>query len=272
MHRFPLLALLVITLAPALRAQEITDARQRRWTIGRIASAYYDLRAHGLISAECDVHPSIVEDLDTLLRGRGVRKEQARRALRAVTPRLHIEPGEKPWIVTSGSARTGDAALDSVVDRSLAWASGLLVAGVDAWRTFADGGLSARNSPADTGCTIFVEGSGLRVRSARVEMTLDSAFRVNSYTTTLPNGGAIVSVPRFDSTSEGLVLRSIEASVPGAGVTSRVTVEVMETDGVLLPSRIVAFTARRSPLASGNGASGGTTITFLLTRHRVRKG
>ncbi len=267
--------LTLLLCASVAHAYEITDTVAKARLLKRLDARYYNLRDRRFVVADCDVRSSIMDDIDTMLSALGSGRNPALKAFRVMKTSLHFELLVPATVNTTGSVRTDDEKLDSLVAYMLSWSNNYLVHAINSWKIFTTAFSQSSRSASQSDSRVFHEERGYRIQGIlstgdTMEVLIDSALRVTEMKRAV-RGIPISMIPQFRDTPHGLVLSQLDMTIPSLKARYAFTIKHKEVKGILLPSSLT-LSADNPSAPPGGMAMGTMDLTITLSNYRIIKG
>jgi hypothetical protein len=260
------LLLSLLLLAPAVHADEVTDPTRKKILLDALKSWYYSYGRTGFAGFTCDVHASVLDDLEKTL-GEAGNSPAILKLVRSISTTLTLDRHGEFTIESGKLALSGNKQADDGAQQALAGVKQSLQGVMNLWRPFVFGAYFAGDESEfkvfdDNGAYTFVE------PGSDVTMKLNTKFVIEELT--VGSGETAVTMhPTFSLTDKGYLIDHIDAKVGGLmnialGFTYR------EIRGTKLP---VAIDEHVEMIAGSGAPNAGTTVdmTVTLTGHRGAK-
>jgi hypothetical protein len=260
------LLLSLLLLAPAAHADEVTDPARKKILLDALKSWYYSYGRTGFAGFTCDVHASVLDDLEKTL-GEAGNSPAILKLVRSINTILTLDRHGEFTIESGKLALSGNKQADDGAQQALAGVKQSLQGVMNLWRPFVFGAYFAEDQSEfkvfdDNGAYTFVE------PGSDVTMKLNTKFVIEEMT--VGSGETAVTMrPTFTLTDKGFLVDHIDAKVGGL-MNISLGFTYKQIRGVQLPTAI----AERVEMVEGSGApNAGTTLemTIALTNHVAPK-
>ena len=255
----PLLTLVILTLTPSfVHADEVTDPARKKIILDALKTWYYSYGRAGFGGFTCDVHASVIDDLEKGLRESGD-SPAVLKLVRSIKTTLTLDRHGEFTIESGKLALSGNEKADQGAQQSLAGLKQSLQGVMNLWRPFVFGAYFAGD---ESDFKVFDDAGIYTITepSAEVTMKLSSKFVIEELT--VGSGETAVTMhPTFTLTDSGYLVDHVDAKV-GAMMNIGLGFTYRKIKGVQLP---VAVAEHVEMLEGSGDPNAGTNLDMTVT-------